>query len=143
MGRVVNAYSPVKVRNQHRRTIAELLRHLSQRATVDQEAKDMAAAIAFSLRGIHESTMKTVVAWEKRDYWTKADRFLREWEWAGVLADELESLVRAGQWAQLPGVMARLMPYFVDIETKKMTRPRSSWTGAFERLLRKHQENGR
>jgi hypothetical protein len=118
------------------------LRHLSQRPAIDEEAKDMAAAITIALYGIHESTMKTVVAWEKRDYWTKADRFLREWEWANVLANELDTLVRTGQWARLPSVMARLMPYFVDIETKKMTRPRSYWIGAFDRLVRKHQDNG-
>jgi len=135
MSRVVNSNSPGKIRSQHRRTIAELLRHLIQRHAIDQEAKDMAAAIRFALRGIHESTMKTIVAWERRDYWAKADRFMREWEWADALGKELEKLIREGQWSDLPRVLASLMPYFVDIETKKMTRAPSHWKGAYRLLM--------
>lgn len=140
MSRVVNSNSPGKIRSQHRRTIAELLRRLVQRQTVDQEAKDMAAAIRFALREIHDSTMKTIVAWERRDYWTKADRFMREWEWADTIGKELEEVVRADQWSELPVLLARLMPYFVDIETKKMTRSPSHWNGAYRLLMSEKME---
>jgi len=140
MSRVVNSNSPGKIRSQHRRTIAELLRHLVQRHAIDQEAKDMAAAIRFALSGIHESSMKTIVAWEKRDYWTKADRFMREWEWADSLGLELEKVIKSGQWNELPMLLAKLMPHFVDIETKKMTRPPSHWKGAYLLLMSERRE---
>jgi hypothetical protein len=54
MSRVINSNSPTKIRNQNRRTIAELLRHLGQKQTMDQESLDMAAAIVFALQEIHE-----------------------------------------------------------------------------------------
>ena len=135
MGRVINSNSPGKIRYHHQRTIAELLRRLSQQQALDQETKDMAAAITYSLRGIHETVMQTVQAWEKRDYWTKADRFMREWEWADHMAADLEDLIYQSQWSRLPGIMASLMPHFIQIETKKLTRPRSHWLGAHQRLL--------
>jgi hypothetical protein len=139
MSRVINSNSPGKVRNYHRRTIAELLRHLSRRPTVDDEAKDMAAAMVFALRGIHRSVLQTIVAWEKRNYWTKADRFMREWEWANHLSEELGRVLMEKDWPELSVVMVQLMPHFIDIETKKMTRPHSHWQGAYQRLLQDSQ----
>lgn len=135
MGRVINTNSPGNARNRHRRTVAELLRRLSQQPQVDGETKDLAASIVFELRGIHKSVMQAVQAWERRNYWTKADRFMREWQWAGTLADELENLIRQDQWSKLPSVMARLMPHFVDIEMRKMTRSPEVWRGAHRLLL--------
>lgn len=136
MSRVVNPNNPGKIRNQNRRTIAELLRRLSQQQKLDQDAMDMAAAIAIALRQIDESIMVTVAAWEKRDYWTKADRFMREWEWAGSTATEMEAMVREEDWGQLPLLMAQLFPYFADVNIKKMTRTPADWMGS-HRLLRR------
>jgi hypothetical protein len=140
MSRVVNSNSPGKIRNRHRRTIAELLRRLAHLQVIDQEAKDMSASIRFALRGIHESTMKTIVAWEKRDYWTKADRFMRQWEWANTLGNELEELIVTDRWSELPILLAKLMPHFVDIQTKVMTRPPSQWQGAYRLLMSENAE---
>jgi hypothetical protein len=142
MSRVINSNAPGKIRNHHRRTVAELLRQLSQRPAVDQEAKDMAAAVVFALQGIHQSVLQTIEAWEKRDYWTKADRFLREWDWANHLSQELSTVLREDDWPELPMVLARLMPHFIDIEIKKLTRPPSTWRGAYQELLDRDQ-NGR
>ena len=49
MSRVINTNSPTKVRNQCRRTIAEMLRNLSHKPKIDAEAKDMAAMIVLLL----------------------------------------------------------------------------------------------
>ena len=68
MGRVVNTESNGKQRNQLRRTIAEMLRHLSQKSTIDDEAKDMLATIVLCLRQINDGIDESTVAWEKRDY---------------------------------------------------------------------------
>jgi hypothetical protein len=135
MSRVINTNSPGKVRSQCRRTIAEVLRRLSQKPQIDKEAKDMAATIVYMLREIERSVEKTVTAWEKRDYWMKAERFLREWEWARVAAANFEDVVRHGSWELLPELMVDLLPHFDDIQVKKMTRPASTWRGAYEQLL--------
>ena len=76
MSRVINVNNPTKIRNQHRRTIAEILRHLIQKPEMDAEARDMAAMLVYLLRGIQEGIEQSATAWEKRGYWMKAERFL-------------------------------------------------------------------
>ena len=45
-------------------------------------SRDLAAFIAISLEKIFETVETSVVAWEKKGYWVKADRFRLEWEWS-------------------------------------------------------------
>ena len=42
---------------------------------------EVGAALMESLREISESVNHTAEAWEKRDYWLKADAFRRQWAW--------------------------------------------------------------
>ncbi|MHB0857430.1 MAG: hypothetical protein ACYC5M_07640 [Anaerolineae bacterium] len=135
MSRVINTASPGKERNQRRRTIAELLRHLMFKRTLDDETKDMAAALVMALRGIAESVEVTTSAWEKRDYYLKADRFRLEWEWVSPAADRLHAIVREGQWDRLPQELAALAPHFSDVRIAKMTRPPSAWASSYRLLL--------
>ncbi|MFQ6100236.1 MAG: hypothetical protein ACE5OS_03225 [Anaerolineae bacterium] len=109
MSRIVATESPGQVRRQHRRTIAEALRRLAQKSQFDGEAKDLAALIVFSLHGIADTVEQTVEAWEKRDYWMKAERFREEWRWLEPAADELSTVIYEGRWNQLPSVLAGLM----------------------------------
>jgi len=84
MGRVISISNPAQRRNSFRRTIAEILRHLMLKRELDEEAKDMAATVVFSLRGIAETIETSTEAWEKRNYYLKADRFRRQWNGASV-----------------------------------------------------------
>jgi hypothetical protein len=135
MARVINTSSPGKIRNRLRRTIAELLRHLMFKRQLDEDTKDMAAAVVFALRGIHETTETTTAAWEKRDYYLKADRFRLDWEWVPVAAERLEAIIRNDRWEQLPEALAALAPHFADVRIIKMTRPPSTWRASYELLL--------
>lgn len=136
MSRIISTDGPGKVRNQHRRTVAEALRHLSQKPRLDDEAKDLAALIVFCLHGIADTVDQTIEAWEKRDYWMKAERFREEWRWLEPLTDELSAIIYEGRWGQLPAVLAQLMPYFAGIKVKQMTRTPRLWQGAYERFMR-------
>lgn len=135
MSRVINPNKPTTVRNQSRRTIAEMLRRLTQRHAVDEESKDMAAAIVFMLRDIDESVMQTVTAWEKRGYWMKADRFMREWEWARIASANFEDVIRNEAWDLLAELMADLFTHVDDVQVKKLTRSPETWRGAYNRLM--------
>ncbi|HEY72127.1 MAG: hypothetical protein DRJ03_16805 [Chloroflexi bacterium] len=137
MSRVVTTQGPGKARNYHRRTIAEALRRLSQKAQLDDEAKDLAALIVFSLHGIADTVDRTIEAWEKRDYWMKAERFREQWRWTEPAADELGAIIYNDQWDELPAVLAQLMPHFADVTVKQMTRKPALWRGACEKFLSK------
>ncbi|MBN1428620.1 MAG: hypothetical protein JXB07_09545 [Anaerolineae bacterium] len=135
MSRVVNLDGPGKARNQLMRTSAEIIRHLSQKSELDEEACDMAALLVYCLREIDAGIDDSALAWEKRDYWVKAEQFRSRWAWAGKSAAELNEVVVHGAWEQLPMVLAGLFPHFTDIKIAKLTRSPSLWRGAYRRLL--------
>lgn len=135
MSRIINVDNPTKIRNRNRRTIAEMLRRLSEKPEVDDEAKDMAAMTVYLLREINEGVERSARAWEKRDYWLKAERFLREWSWTAEMAANIEDVIRNEAWDLLPELMAELFPRFADIQIKTMTRDPDLWRGAYRQLL--------
>lgn len=135
MSRIINLNSPAKVRNHHQRTVAEVLRHFAAKSEIDDDSKDMAALLVYALREIHASVEVTVVAWEKRDYWMKADRFMRQWEWSKEMAVNLEDVIRNDAWDLLPELLGQLVSYMTDIQVKKLTRPPETWQGAYQRLI--------
>jgi hypothetical protein len=137
MSRIINTADPGKLRSQHRRTIAEVLRHLMFKRQFDDEAKDMAAALVFALRGIADTIETTVTAWEKRDYYLKADRFRLDWEWVSPAAERLYDIAALGRWEELAPELAALLPRFSDIRIAKFTRDPSAWKGSYQALLKK------
>ena len=135
MGRVISISNPAQRRNSFRRTIAEILRHLMLKRELDEEAKDMAATVVFALRGIAETIETSTEAWEKRNYYLKADRFRRQWEWVPLFAARLQNVVVNDRWEQLPRELAMLAPYFQDVKITKLTRAPATWQASY-RLLK-------
>ena len=122
------------------RTAAEVIRRLSQKTDVDSDVRDMSALLVYCFRQIDAGIDESVRAWEKRDYWVKAEQFRLRWEWAGKAAAELHEVIHHEQWEHLPPILIRLLPHFEDIKVARFTRSPSMWRGAYDRLL---NENGR
>ena len=136
MSRVINTDSVGKQRNQQMRTSAELLRRLSQKATIDDEARDMTAALVLCFKAIEDGIEEAMVAWEKRNYWNKVEQFRAQWTWVGLAAAGLESLIVGDQWDQIPPYLMTLFPHFSDITITKYTRGADAWEGAYARLTK-------
>ncbi|MDQ4076216.1 MAG: hypothetical protein M3220_08215 [Chloroflexota bacterium] len=136
MSRIVHTQgTPTTQRNRLRRTVAEALRRLMEKPAMDEEGKDLAALIVFALREIHENIDKSASAWEKRDYYLKADRFRREWAWIGPMERLLTNALVYKEWEELPPLFAQLLNQFQDVTVNKLTRGPELWAGAYERLL--------
>jgi len=135
VSRVISTNSVGKERRQLRRTIAEALRRLARKPQFDTESRDLAALIVFCLRRLEDGVEQTIQAWEKRDYYLKADRFERQWEWVDETAYALESALLLGQWDQVPDVLATLFPRFADITIGRFTRSADVWEGCYDRLV--------
>ena len=135
MGRIVSVDSTGAQRQRLRRTIAESLNRLMAKRVLDDEARDLAALIVLSLREIDAGIDRSATAWEKRDYFVKADRLRADWAWVPRAADRMTVLIRGGDWARLPVVLASLAPRFADIQVIKLTRSSRSWQGAYRRLM--------
>ena len=135
MSRVINPNAPGKSRNYHMRTLAEMLRRLARKGEVDAETKDMLAAAVLILREIDAGVNISAEAWERRDYWLKADRFRIEWEWAKQAATDMEDVIRNEAWDLLPRLMMDLFPHFADIKIKRLTRKPDLWEGVYQQLM--------
>ena len=135
MSRITNVDgTPVAQRNRLRRTVAEILRRLSAMKTIDTEAKDMLAFIVIALRTMETSIEQSCVAWEKRDYYVKADQFRREWTWLAPAADRIEDLLLTEEWSLIPTELAGLAARFSDVKVNQMTKPATLWQGAYQKL---------
>jgi len=135
VSRLINQNNPGTERNQLRRTIAEALRRLMAKSQVDDEAKDLIALIVYSLRGIAAGIDQSASAWEKRDYFVKADKFRMEWAWAEKYANKLEVMLRGQLWSDLPIALAELAPKFSDITITKYVRGETLWQGRYQQLM--------
>jgi hypothetical protein len=135
MSRVINSSSPGSVRNAARRTIAEILRQMVTKRSLDGESRDMAAAIVLELDRINSTVETTCDAWEKRNYFLKADRFRLEWEWVQPAADRLREAIITDRWEQVPVELAALLPRFGDVRIAKLTRGPEAWDGSLAELL--------
>ena len=134
MGRLINTDSTGTQRQRWRRTIAEALKRLMAKPSLDAEAKDLAALIVIALREIGAGVEQSASAWDKRHYYIKADRLRADWEWAGKAADRLARLIGVDDWVRVPVVLAELAPRFADVDVVKLTRSPRLWEGAYAKL---------
>lgn len=137
MARIINAGdTPAKKRNAHMRSCAEVLRLLAQRPDFDGEAKDMTAFLVFNLRGIWQTIDESAQVWDERTYWKKAEDLRHKWRWSRKAAAELEKLIQADRWDDIPPFLVTLIPYFSDITVTTITRDADWWVGALKALKR-------
>ena len=146
MSRVIHAGdTPAKRRRAHTRSCAEALRVLAQRPTLaagafDAEAKDLAAYLAFHLRGIEATIEGSAQSWDDRGYWKKAEALREDYRWTRWTAEALEDHLVGERWAEVVPVLLDLVPRFADVNVGKMTRDADQWVGAHRALVRKAQK---
>jgi len=110
------------------------LRQLAQRPTVDDETRDLAAFLALAMHEINATIDVTCAAWEKRDYWLKADQFRRDWLWAGTLAEKVERVVLAERWPEMAALMPALAGKLEKVNVPKRNTLGVPWLGAYAQL---------
>jgi hypothetical protein len=134
VSRIISTESAGLERNQLVRAIIVALRELSQLTTFDDEARDLAAFIVLALGTVSKGVDASAIAWEKRGYWVKADRFRMEWAWADPLASKLRSAVETGDWSSVAALMLKLAEKFKDVRVARNPRVGRPWLGAFGRM---------
>ncbi len=134
MSRVINPDSVGKERTRLTKGIVLCMRELAKQTAVTPEAKDLAAYIALALQAISEGIDVSVVAWEKRDYWVKADKFRMEWMWAGHSAEKMKTAVLTDDWAAVAMLMPQIAVKFNKIIVSDNHRLGKPWTGAYTLL---------
>lgn len=121
------------------KSIVLCIRELATQNQVTPETKDQAAFIALALQSIAEGIDSSVAAWEKRDYWVKADKFRMEWLWAGQYAVKLKDAVLSDDWATIAVMLPSIAQKFNKVEIAPNHRLGKPWTNAYK-LLALHQK---
>ena len=137
MSSVINQNAPGSIRNKLIKGIVISFRRLMEKKEIDDECKDIISFITLALDGIHDTVETSVLAWEKRDYWVKADKFRMEWAWVSAKAQELTLLVRAGEWQAAMPLLIEVGQRFSHIKVSTKHRMGEPWHGAWQEFKRK------
>jgi len=137
LSRIVNTESAGKERIQMTRAVALAVRELAKQTQPGIEARDLAAFIALALSRISETIDYSVAAWEKRDYWVKADTFRREWAWSGQLAGKMLQAVKSDDWENVAIISAKVAERLNKITVPPGHRLGHPWVGAWDELKKR------
>jgi hypothetical protein len=134
LSRVINPESAGKDRTRLTKAIVLAIRELAKQHDVTDEARDLAAFIALALKAISDGIDVSVAAWEKRDYWVKADRFRMDWMWTGQYADKIKVAIFTDDWATIAMTIPQIALKLSRIEVSDNHRLGRPWVGAFKQL---------
>jgi hypothetical protein len=134
MSRVINPDSTGKQRTQLSKAIILSVRELARQKDVTDQTRDLAAFIAIALQIIADGIDVSVTAWEKRDYWVKADKFRMEWAWAGQIAEKMRASVLSEDWASVATLSAQVAQKLAKVQVSENHRLGKPWVGAYKEL---------
>lgn len=131
MARIIKTSSPGKDRNRLSKAIVIAIRAFMRKQEPDNSTNDIVAFIILALRDIADGIDKSVVAWEKRGYWVKADKFRLEWQWTDQYAIKLQYAFAAKDWGSIANLLIQVMSQFEKIKVSDRHRMGKPWIGAY------------
>jgi len=134
MSRIIHTEGAGKDRPRLLKSISLAIRELGKQTSLDEQTLDLLAYLVFALEAIAAGIEESVIAWEKRGYWIKADRFRMEWQWAGQLAARLRTALLQENWAEASQLTAQIAQRISHITVPEHHRLGKPWVGAWKRL---------
>jgi hypothetical protein len=134
LSRVINPETAGKQRKYLQRGVIVALREMMKQQSQDELSRDMAAFIGLSLLEMYETVNVSVTAWEKRNYWVKADRYRMEWMWTMTLGQRVCKAVLKEDWLTIATSMAEVAQKVMHVEIPNRHGIHEPWIGAWERL---------
>ncbi|MGB7538985.1 MAG: hypothetical protein WBM17_10625 [Anaerolineales bacterium] len=95
MGRIIHTTNPTRLRNLAIKKMTSAIREFLRSPKNEAGLFELGRTLTASLQEIFESVDRTAEAWEKRDYWLKADAFRRQWSWADKFLALMKTSVSA------------------------------------------------
>jgi hypothetical protein len=121
-------------RNRLTKSIVLAIRKLMQKGQPDRESLDMAAYVVLALEKISESVNSSATAWEKRDYWLKADRFRMDWAWVDTRSSVLRQAILDQDWGKIVPELVQVAQNLSKVEVADKNRLGEPWVGAYKAL---------
>ena len=139
MGRVINPDGSGKERTRLSKSVVVALRELMRQHEANDASRDLASFLALALQQIYQTVEVSVVAWEKKDYWVKADRFRMEWEWAERVGKKIEQAVLGENWGEVAQAAAQVAQKLMKVDVSAHHRLGTPWVGAWEELKKRNK----
>lgn len=134
MSRVFNPDSAGKDRTRLMKGIVLAIRELAKQTEPTSESRDLAAFISLALSSIFKGIDASVVAWEKRGYWVKADKFRMDWMWTGDLSARLKTAILADDWGAIAACLPQIAARLGKVQVSDNHRLGKPWIGAYSNL---------
>lgn len=134
MSRIINTEGAGKERNRLSRCIVLSLRELMRQSQPDDKSRDLAAFIALALLAISDTVEASVLAWEKKGYWVKADRYRMEWSWTERFGKQMKQAVFHEDWPMVAQVSVQVAQKLMSVEVPLRNRLGTPWVGAWGSL---------
>ncbi len=134
MGRVIRTENISTERNRLMKAMAIALRELGKQAGFSSQARDLAAFIVLALENVAASIEASVLPWEKRDYWLKADRFRMDWAWVQPIAKQMRAALFSDDIGEVAASIAKLAEKLQSVDVSPKHRLGTPWVGAWEKL---------
>ena len=134
MSRVINPETAGKQRKLLLRSVVVAIRELMKQESQDDLSRDLASFIAITLLKIYETVNVSVTAWEKRNYWVKADRYRMEWIWTENLGRQMSKAILEDDWLTVAVTSAKIAQHVSSVELPKRLKLGEPWIGAWEVL---------
>ena len=129
---IIKSSTPGKERVHLSKAIIIAIRAFMRQKDPNNETRDILAFIILALREITSGIDQSVIAWEKRDYWIKADKYRMEWRWTGEIAQSLDEAFNESDWSKITQLLMEIMTKFSDIKVSDRHRMGEPWHGAFQ-----------
>jgi len=130
LSRVVNPNNGGRQRSQLMKSMAMALRVMAEKREIDDEVRDIAAFLILALEEIWRSVDQSASAWERRNYWVKADQFREQWRWVDRLAGELKEALNSQSWDELAKGMTVLASKLGGVPVPKRLPTPRPWKAA-------------
>ena len=137
LSRVINPDSAGKERTRLTKGVVLAIRELAHQSEPGAEARDLAAFIAMALSIISGTIDISVAAWEKRDYWVKADKFRMEWAWSGPYSEKMKQALLKDDWGSVAQLAAQTAQKLSKVTVPPGHRLGRPWVGAWEELKKR------
>jgi len=134
LSRIINTEGAGKERNRLSRCIVLSLRELMRQSQPDDKSRDLAAFIALALLAISDTVEASVLAWEKKGYWVKADRYRMEWSWTERFGKQMKQAVFQEDWPMVAQVSVQVAQKLMSVEVPLRNRLGTPWVGAWGSL---------
>ena len=136
MSYISNTDNAGKQRTKLCKIIVISIKELFKDPNSNEHSKELIKCIAVSLKKIFNGIDETLLAWEKRNFWQKSEKFRMEWEWTGNYADKIANALKKDDWGEIAILITFIAQKFENITVSENHRLGTPWIGSGEEFIK-------